>query len=386
MKIQVLTNLYPLPWQPNRATFNKQQFELLAKTHTVEVLVLVSFIDWFRYRNSIHANVNAETKNLGISYLPYFYIPGTARFTYAFSQFLSLISSLRRIKTFRPDCLLLSWAYPDAVAGVALAKALNIPALIKVHGSDINVHGEYKLRAKQILWAANYARAVVSVSQNLKFKLTKLGVPDCKVHVVYNGINHRVFHPRDRFQARNTIGTELNREMILFVGNLKLEKGCIDLLQAFRELARRNNLVDLYYIGDGPERSRIEEIVSTNGLQSRVKLIGTVSHYEIASWYNGADLVALPSHNEGVPNVLLEAMACGTPIVATRVGGIPEIVNEESGILVEKESQEELEKALKISLKRKWDKFRISASVRSFAWENNQRELGKLLERVSGQY
>ncbi len=380
MKILVLTNLFPLPWEPNRAAFNRQQFESLAQDCAVKVIIVVSFIDFLRN----YGKTARHTRNgIEIEYLCYFYIPGFARFTYATTLFLTLLFKLRQIRKFAPDCALLSWAYPDAVAGTAISRLLNIPAVIKVHGSDINMHAQMKWRAGQILWSMRHAAAVMSVSRDLADKIELLGVNREKVRVIYNGVNKAKFRPVARSEARLALQLPQEREIIIFVGNLKPEKGCNDLLEAFSILAAKRNSVDLYYIGSGVSAEFIQAKAVSSGLGNRVHMVGSIGHDKLPLWICCSNLVALPSHNEGVPNVLLESMACGIPVVATRVGGIPEVVPPEAGILCQSQDIAGLEKALNDCLEKDWNSQAILDSVDKFSWENNRSEVLDLLKSVS---
>lgn len=382
MKILILTNLFPLPWEPNRAAFNRQQFESLAQDCEVKVIVVVSFIDFLRN----YGQTGRHTRNrIDVEYLCYFYIPGFARFTYATTLFVTLLFKLRQIHKFTPDCALLSWAYPDAVAGSVIARLLKIPTVIKVHGSDINMHAQKKWRAGQILWSMRKAAAVLSVSRDLAEKVERLGVNREKLHVIYNGVDKTKFHPAARSEARQALQITENREIVIFIGNLKPDKGCNDLVEAFSRLALIRNSVDLYYIGSGSSGEFIKAKAASFGLSDRVHMLGSIDHDKLPLWISACNLVALPSHNEGVPNVLLESMACGIPVVATRIGGIPEVVPPEAGILCQPRDIAGLVKALNDGLDRNWNSQAIVGSVSKYSWENNRREVLDLLKSISNE-
>lgn len=373
MKVQILTNLYPLPWAPNQASFNRQQFQYLSKHCPVRITVLIPWLERFRHRNVTLMPVTEG--NLQISYRRYFYIPGFARWSYAATMLFSLLLERRSIREFSPDCLLLSWAYPDGVAGTMLAKLLGLPVVIKIHGSDINMHLSHASRAKQILWAMKRAEQIVSVSKALASRLTDAKIPADKMQVIYNGVDKELFKPLPRHSAVTQLHLAANRRIVLFVGNLKPEKGCVDLFDAFVAISANNPEVDLYYIGTGSQTEILLARASEQGLQSRVILLGSLSHERLATWMNAATIVSLPSYNEGVPNVLLEAMACGTPVVATAVGGIPEVVPKQAGILVEAGDVAGLAGALTKALTTEWKEKEIVDSVSSFDWNTNSSQL-----------
>lgn len=381
MKLQIITNLFPLPWEPDRASFNRQQFARLACRHETRITVVVAWLDAVRNRSG--TSDSSQLNGMEVSYLRYFQVPGFLRASYSLTLFMALLFQARKIRRFAPDCLLLSWAYPDAVAGTLLGRLLKIPVVIKVHGSDINIHGRYPSRARQIAWSMSSAQAVISVSRDLAGKLEKLGVDSNRIHVVYNGIDHAVFHPRDKQAARRQLGLDPGRKPVVFVGNLKKEKGCRELLDAFTHVAGNAPDADLYFIGNGSEARLLQETASRAGLESRIRLVGGIEHAAVATWFNASHVVALPSYNEGVPNVLLEAMACGTPVVATKVGGIPEIVQDSSGILVTAQDSDALESALAESLVRQWDAGVIRQTVREFSWDANCQQVTGILAAVA---
>ena len=382
MKLSIITNLFPLPWEPNRAAFNRQQFSHLARYCELKLTVVVAWVDAWRNRRAARPT---EVSGIPVRYLWYFYTPKFARVTYGLTLFLSLLARFRYFAVTKPDCLMVSWAYPDGVAGVLLGRLLGLPVVIKVHGSDVNVGLENPWQARQILWSMNRAKAIISVSRALKERLESIGVPAEKIHVVYNGIDHSIFHPDDKVPASTALQLPPGRRIMLYVGNLKLEKGCVDLLEAFAMIADTIEDVDLCYIGTGVESDTIRQKAAETGLSDRVRLLGSMGHGELAHWFRLSKLVVLPSHNEGVPNVLLEAMACGTPLVATRVGGIPEIVPDHAGILVEPHDAAGLAKALVDAVNRRWDSEKITLGTKDYCWDNNARQLYGLLEGVVAQ-
>lgn len=379
MKIQILSNLFPVPWAPNRAAFNRQQFENLAKSCEVRIIVIIPWLERLKNRGKAVARIN---NRIAIDYIWYLYLPKVARFLYPASLMLTLIFKIWSIRKFQPDVLLLSWAYPDAVAGTILSRILGKPAVIKIHGSDINLHLEHSSRAAQIRWSMRKAKAVISVSKALALKLVDLGVPESKIHVIYNGVNQSMFRPMDKSVARKSLQLDDKRALLLFIGNLIPEKGCIDLLTAFEGLAAQHSNIDLVYIGSGGSSEYINSRVEELDLRGRIRLLGSLSHDKLATWINACDLVTLPSYNEGVPNVLLEAMACGIPVVASRVGGIPEVVPEHAGLLHEPGDTIELSRALLGGLNRSWDSQAIAASMGDFTWEKNSSQVSALLRSV----
>lgn len=375
MKILILTNLFPTPWDPLRGTFNRQQFERLGQRHEVDVLTAVDFRERWR-------GIRGEVKvsNLHTDHFVFVYPPRIGRSLHAVCWLLSLWwQHGRRLRAAHYDCVLVSWAYPDGVAASWLARRLGIPCVVKVHGSDINVQANYALRRAQIRASLRSADAVVAVSHALAGKVTGLGVERARLRVIYNGVDHALFTPGSRSEARMRLGLSADVPLLLYVGNLKASKGCLDLLEALPAVLATWPKARLIYVGAGPARAALLERASALGCARQVQVLDAVAHANLGQWFRAADLVCLPSHNEGVPNVLLEAMACGIPVVASRVGGIPEVVPEYAGILVPPQATAALSEALIEAAGRRWDSARIAAHAGNFRWEDNVDQLERVL-------
>ena len=377
MRILVLTNLFPTPWDPLRGAFNRQQFERLGQRHDVDVLTAVDFRERL-------AGVRGAVDVPGVrtDHFVFFY-PPLLRSLHAFFWLLSLWCQRgRKLRGGNYDCLLLSWAYPDAAAAGWLARRLRIPYVVKVHGSDLNVQANDALRRPQIRSALRGAGAVVAVSRALAEKAVALGTEAARVHVLYNGVDGERFAPGSRNQARAKLQLVVDGPIVLYVGNLKVSKGCLDLLEAFPALLARHPQARLVYVGAGSCRKELLQRAATLGCSEQVQLAGAAIHAELGEWFRAADLLCLPSHNEGVPNVVLEAMACGIPVVASRVGGIPEVLPDFAGILVPAHDRESLSAALIHATERPWDGARIAAHANRFQWEDNIGRLERILHDV----
>lgn len=370
-KILIISNLYPSPWEPNRATFNKQQFDHLAKLIDVSILVPIAWPVWLKLSNKqkVHQQDNDKVT---VKYCWNFYTPKVMRRCYGVFMFISFcINSLLWMKKQKPDVLLASWAYPEGVATALLAKIFGKPFFIKVHGSDINDFSTDKARAKQIVWACNSAKGIFSVSKALKEKLVSLGVSADKIHVIYNGVNKQVFFPNESVKKSNSL---------LYIGNLKASKGVGELVAAFIQLKKTHKNLELIIAGNGDMMPEIKSSLAQENLSEHVKLLGSVDHKDIALLIQQASILVLPSYAEGVPNVVLEAMSCGTPVVATNVGGIPEVVSEQSGLLVAPKDINALVQGLTTALAKNWNIAEIVQQTETFSWDNNAVELYKNLQ------
>lgn len=351
--ILVITNLYPVPWGPNRASFNKQQFDRLSKDNTVKILVLLPWTEWLKHRQECLSGAQ-------VKYCPYFYIPKVGRRLVPFFQSLSLFFLLPWMKKQNSDVLYSSWGFPDAVAASIINKWLKLPFFVKVHGTDVNENTLYPSRNNLMNKWLSKADNIFCASEDLALTLERIGLDRDKLIVNYNGVNRDLFYPCE------TLSSRMN---IIFVGNLIPTKGVKELIGAFINI--KKSLPDVIFdiVGEGPLIGYIKEKKVEH--QLNINLHGSIALKSVAEMIRTSTLLVLPSYREGVPNVLLEAFASGVPIVSTTVGGIPEVVNDKVGILVEPQNSEELEEGIKRALSKEWVKEEILTHSEQFDWEKN---------------
>lgn len=370
--IVIITNLYPLPWEPNRATFNRQQFAQLDDSYEKHVLVPVAFTEWFSHRKKIKQSAN-------LRYVPYFYLPKFGRRFYSAMMFISImLHSGYWLISKKPKTLLASWAFPEAVATSWISKLLNCPFFFKVHGSDINLHGKIPARAKQIVSASKKATGILSVSQALADEMVNIGVNKEKIHVVYNGVDHQ------KFRIINDESDNAVNGYILYVGNLKKEKGVMELLSGFAAIHKKYPGLKLLYAGPGNMSVPIRNQAKLMALSDKIELLGSVNHDQLPALISQARVLALPSYNEGVPNVVLEAMACGTPVLVSDVGGIPEVVDEHiCGKIIAAKSDIAVAEGLDAILSTSWNREMIQQHSQQFSWQNNKHQLLQMLMNIN---
>jgi len=370
--IVIITNLYPLPWEPNRATFNRQQFAQLDDAYEKHVLVPVAFTEWFSHRKKIKQSAN-------LRYVPYFYFPKFGRRFYSAMMFISImLHSGYWLISKKPKTLLASWAFPEAVATSWISKLLNCPFFFKVHGSDINLHGKIPARAKQIVSASKKATGILSVSQALADEMVNIGVNKEKIHVVYNGVDHQ------KFRIINDESDNAVNGYILYVGNLKKEKGVMELLSGFAAIHKKYPGLKLLYAGPGNMSVPIRNQAKLMALSDKIELLGSVNHDQLPALISQARVLALPSYNEGVPNVVLEAMACGTPVLVSDVGGIPEVVDEHiCGKIIAAKSDIAVAEGLDAILSTSWNREMIQQHSQQFSWQNNKHQLLQMLMNIN---
>jgi glycosyltransferase involved in cell wall biosynthesis len=383
MRVLAITNLFPNAREPNRGVFNLQQFEALKRHGDIRV---ISPIPWQPWIYGLRRPVPEEALWSGIpaSYPLFFFTPRAARAAYAVCMYASIRSRVMRMaREYHPDVILGTWAYPDVVAAAALARQLQIQWVAKVHGSDINVCASAPSVQAQIRWAMRQASRVFAVSHALKQRLVEIGVPAETIHVQHNGVNVERFQIQDKPAARQALDLPAERRIVVYVGNLKASKGTVDLVEAARLLAAGGDDMPLIVlVGDGPARPILADTVDRHALARHVRLVGARPHQEIPQWIAAADALCLPSHQEGCPNVVLEALACGRPVVASRVGAVPELLDEHCGCLVTPREPAELAAALRAAVSRDWDAGALRERVLSLSWTENARILAGELERA----
>ena len=332
MRILAITNLYPNPYQPLRAAFNRQEFRALAKLHSLAVISPIAWTDELTYHGKRAASLPRDRRilldGIAVDYPRYLFTPKVLRAWYGHFYRFSVNSAFKRaLAELRPDVIYAHWAYPDGWAAVKLGHDAGLPVVIKVHGSDILVLSSYRGRRHRTIEALQRADGIVAVSQDLAQRMVEMGAPVENIHVVYAGIDREVFRPGSSAAARGRLGLEPDIPIVLFVGNLLPVKGLDVLVEASSHLKKDGVKFSCLLIGQGPMRDQLERQIASLQLQEQVHMLGPKPNDELPEWYRAATLFVLPSRSEGLPTVLREAAACGTPFVASRVGGIPEIAH-----------------------------------------------------------
>jgi len=339
MRILGLTSLYPNPLQPHRAPFNRHQFRLLGEQFPVRMIAPIGWTDEVNARRRGAAALPAGRRvmhdGLTVEHPRYYFPPRVLRGWYGHCFRSSIRKAFERaVAEFRPDVVHARFAYPDGWAAVRLGREFDVPVVVQVHGSDVRLLDRYPARRRRTEEALRAADGVIAVSQDLADTVVRLGVDPERVVLVYDGTDPALFHPGSKAGARARLGLDRDATRLLFIGNFYPVKAADVLLHACRRLRERGLAFELDLVGQGPQGEALRSLVRRLGLAGVVGFRGSMPQDELADWYRSADVFILPSHSEGVPNVLLEAMACHTPYVATRVGGIPEIHVPDVGRLV----------------------------------------------------
>ena len=325
MRVLFFSHIHPNPLEPHRGTYNVTLLRALAGQHEIRVLSPVAWTTAWKQR---HVKAVASDYGWPAAFPRFYFPPRVLRDHYAAFMWHSVKNLARRaIDEFAPDIVLSNWAHPDGAVATRIARVAGVPSIVTVGGSDVLVLARNGKRRRVILESLSSADSVVTVSEDMRCALIRQGIDPAHVRCVYRGVDHSVFCPGDRATARERVGMDRHERAMLFVGNLSAGKGIDVLLRACARLRESGRSFRLYVAGGGALAGELKRLSSTLGLDAHVRFVGAVAHRDLADWYRAVNMTVLASLSEGVPNVLVESSACGTPFVATRVGGIPEIAD-----------------------------------------------------------
>ena len=367
IRLLVFTSLYPNAAQPRHGVFVEERLRHLMTSGRIAATV-VAPVPWFPFRHprfgayAAFARVPECEERHGIRILHprYPVIPKVGMSIAPALMYRALLPVLRKRLADEGEFDLIDahYFYPDGVAAARLGEAIGKPVVITARGSDVNVIANHRSPLRQIHWAAGKAGAIVAVSEALKAKVAALGVSPGKIAVLRNGVDLDRFRPLDRSAIRAKLG--IAGPVWLTAGHLVELKGVHIVLAA---LARTDEAT-LLIAGEGPEEGRLRQLVDRLDVAGRVRFLGAIPHAELCEYYNAADAILLASSREGMPNVVLESLACGTPVIAAPFESAAELINApEAGEVAESRTPEAIASAWQRLQERRPDR----AATRRFA-------------------
>lgn len=370
MRIAVVTPMLPVPYDQTRGRYIHETARSLGRLATVRTFfqtLQYPRLPGLRSRSFIYGSVGPDYQLDGCDVEAYDY-PGLPVVTRGLNGHLASLALTPRARRFKPDVIIGYWVYPDGYAALRTARALGVPCVIGALGSDIHVRSGVNDRMTRR--AIEGCDALVTVSEAMRqYAIREFGAPPQRVHTVVNGFNTSIFRPLDGAAMRAKHGVKPDEKLIVYVGRFVEAKGMRELIEAFQNLAARDAKVTLALVGDGTMKDGLVELVKSTGLHDRVHLPGGQPPEVVAEWINAANLLTLPSWSEGYPNVVVEAVACGRPVVATDVGGVKEILNAGNGVMVPARDANALAAAFEQVLGRRWDQAAIAAQIRR-TWDD----------------
>lgn len=374
--------MFPNAAEPGSAPFNRLQLAALGRHCRVEVIATLPWFPgvamasrWSAATRLVRVPRQEHIAGLPVAHPRALYLPRlhwAAAGLYAASLLPEVMARRGHV-----DVVLGTWAYPDGCAAVLLAGLLGVPAVVKLHGSDMNVIARMRGPRLQLRALLPRAARVVAVSRALAGEAEALGVAPDKIRLVRNGVDGERFRPADRAAARARLGLASGRRLIVYVGHLKENKGVLDLAAAMAAVPA----ADLAVVGGGEAAARLEAALVPLG--ARARMVGELPHEEVSAWMAAADLVVLPSWSEGTPNVVIEALACGRRVVATRVGGTPDLITSALlGSLVPPRDVAALTEAIAHALDTPYDPHQVAAAASASSWDDSAAQLHVVLEEA----
>ena len=386
MKLLTFSTLYPNAEQPNHGIFVETRLRYLIASGQVSSRV-VAPVPWFPSANPRFGSYSAFARvprtesrhGIAISHPRYPLIPKIGMAAAPALMARAARAEIGRIldEGYDFDIIAAHYFYPDGVAAVMLGKYFNKPVTITARGTDINLIPQFPLPRKMILWAARNAKGLITVCHALKDEMVQLGVAADSITPLRNGVDLQRFAPADRRAARAALG--LTHFTLLSVGLLDQRKGHDLVIKALAQLPD----VRLLIAGTGPERRALEQLAEQLGVAARVSFLGGVPQVQLANYYNAADVLVLASSREGWANVLLESMACGTPVVASDVWGTPEVVAApEAGLLMRERTPAALADAVNMLRAQYPDHHATRRYAERFSWDETTQGQIDLFQKI----
>ncbi|MFK5892533.1 MAG: glycosyltransferase [Pseudomonadota bacterium] len=390
MKILLITNLFPNSKQPGLAAYNLQQLKSLNrhKNISVEVIAPVPWVPSYKWLpepllKALDSRILLEHEiidGINVYHCQYLVIPKILRFLHGIFFYFGikkLVKQRQAEKSF--DVVLSAWGWPDVFGSVLICKQLGLPIVANLLGSDIHLYSKISTLRIQMKWAFKQCQHLVCVSKTLSSRLIEIGLPEKNMTVLLNGVDHKVFYPREFIESAKKLNLQSGKQRILFVGNFYPVKGVDILIKAFSLVSKEIDNLELMLVGDGQKAEAIKNQIQSLGLEKQVKFVGRQPHDKTPLWFNACDVFCLPSRSEGCPNVVLEAVACGCIIVASDVGSVYDILeNNKNAIVVPNGDIEAMAIALIESLRKekivKLDELSLWPS-----WDDNADKLKNIL-------
>jgi teichuronic acid biosynthesis glycosyltransferase TuaC len=392
LRVLVFSSLFPSDARPRHGIFVETRLAHLAKNFPIDARVIAP-VPWFPSTSACFGAYAAlaatprramRRNGVPVSYPRYLMFPKVGMALQPNSMARAALVDIRALQRagWQPDLIDAHYLYPDSVAAAIVADHLQLPLVVTARGTDVNVLARMPGPGRRILQMSQYAAAVIAVSSRLRQALIDIGMASSKLFVLRNGVDTEMFHPTDRLAARARFGFDY-RPTAVCVGNLVEEKGfelAIDTVAQMRDW-------QLLIVGDGPTRTRLAQHAARLGIDQRIRFQPNIAQHELVDAYSAADVLLLTSTREGWPNVVLESLACGTPVVAVDVGAVGEMITDDvAGRVVSVRDPRQLASAIQSLVLSPPNRDRTRDHARRFDWLTISRGQWDIFTRVCRQH
>lgn len=381
LRIAVITYHFPSPKTPTDGRVAYEVIRILAKTNLVRV-----FVPLAEYPRTL-SRVMGRTPEIDESFklqdvdAQFHFFPTLPLLSRPFNGLVAARTLLPHVEAFAPELIYSIFLYPCGYSALLIGKRLGVPVVVEGVGSDVHSIGDpiSKYLTRKVLRNSDY---LFTVSESLRQLALPMGADANRSKAIISGCDRTVFRVRDRQEARAKLQIDPGAELVTYVGRMDLRKGLRELVKAAASLHGKRPGLRVFLVGNGQDKGAVQEEIHSCAAEKYVLSLPGCSFDEVADWMTAADIVTLPSYAEGCPNTILEALACGRPVVATNVGGIPEILNSECGYTVAPRDVGALANALDRALDRDWDADAISRS-NGRSWAMAASERMQVLEAIA---
>lgn len=393
-KILVITLSFPTKVNQAAGVFILNQLEYLKKYYDIKVIAPYPYAPPFKFLKSHKfSKIPFKEKMNGIEvYRPRYLMFPRNKLTFKFINIILIIEtffSLRKSKN-TINSLAKRWDFdiihahgfvPDSIIAVKCKKKYNKPLAITLHGEDITKYSKMLFLKYLSKFVLKKCDKIICVSKSLKNEIYQTNLSKKQIEVIPSGYNVRRFRRIDMKKCRKLLNLSENKKIILFIGHLVERKGIVYLIRALKILSRKNKDFLCYIVGKGILEKKLKSIASELDIENKIIFVGEKSPDEIPLWTNACDILVLPSLNEGLPNVISEALACEKPVVATNVSGTPELVNKDVGYLVRPKDINDLANKIILALNRKWNKEKLLKRAQEFSVTRSVEKLREVYKK-----
>lgn len=390
--VLAISTLYPNPVTPRFGTFVARSLEALARRGDWRVTVINPIglppVAFGRYRALADLPAVSEECGITVHRPPFTLIPRIGARHNAAAIAAAVLPLAQRLDTETPvDVIDAQFFFPDGPAAAQIARKLDRPLSIKARGSDITLWGDRGFARAQMVAAARQAKGLLAVSEDLASRMAAMGMARAKITLHYTGLDRDRFRPFNHPQLRRQLSEELGFALpdgvplLVCVGALIARKGQAIAIRALHAVPEAL----LVLVGKGEDEAELRALAASEGLASRVFFAGSIDHDLMPLILSAADVMVLPTANEGLANAWVEALACGTPVVTCDVGGARELIaTDTAGRLVER-TPEAVAAGVKAVLAARPPREAVAALAEGFSWDANAAALAAHYERlVSG--